>query len=92
MPHPRANWDDAETKLLLDMCLQEKEKFNFGQFGVNRDGWNSIYPYFPNYDRKQVNNKLGAPKNKLSATGLGRDKKGGGIDADPKYWETLDAT
>ena len=92
MPCPRANWDDAETKLLLDMCLQEKEKFNFGQFGVNRDGWNNIYPYFPNYDRKQVNNKLGALKAKylkwkdeLLATGLGRDTQTGGIDADPEY-------
>jgi hypothetical protein len=26
MPRPHANWDDAETKLLLDMCLQEKDK------------------------------------------------------------------
>jgi hypothetical protein len=64
MPRPRANWDDTETKLLLDMCLQVKEKFNFNQFSVTRDGWNNIYTYFLQYDRKQVNKKLGALKAK----------------------------
>ena len=90
MPCPHANWDDAETKLLLDMCLQEKEKFNFNQFGVIRDVWNNIYTYFPQYDRKQVNNKLGALKatylkwkDEQSATGLGRDPHTGAIDAEP---------
>jgi hypothetical protein len=46
-----------------------------------------------------VNNKLGALKNKylkwkdeLWATGLGRDTTTGGINADPEYWETQDAT
>jgi hypothetical protein len=37
MPRPRTNWDDAETKLLLDMCLQEKENFNLGPFDLSRD-------------------------------------------------------
>ena len=92
MPCQHAHWTDPETKLLLDMCLQEKEKFNFGQFGVNRDGWNNIYPYFPHYDRKQVNNKLASLKTQyqkwkdgLSATGFGRDTQTGGIATDPEY-------
>ena len=95
MPHPRANWDDAETKLLLDMCLQEKEKLNFTQIGVTRDGWNNLYTHFPQYDRRQVNNKLWTLRSKylkwkkeLSATGLGRDTQTGGIAAEPRYWET----
>jgi hypothetical protein len=49
MPRPRANWDDTETKLLLDICLQEKKKFNFNQFDVTRNGWNNIYLYFSRY-------------------------------------------
>jgi hypothetical protein len=84
---------------LLDICLQEKEKFNFNQFDVTRNGWNNIYLYFSRYDRKQVNNKLGALKSQyqkwkdgLSATELGRDTHTGGIAADPNYWATKDGT
>jgi hypothetical protein len=29
MPHDRAQWSDDDTRLLLTLCLQEKEKFNF---------------------------------------------------------------
>ncbi|CAD6334518.1 unnamed protein product [Miscanthus lutarioriparius] len=99
MPRPRTNWDDTETKLLLDMCLQEKDKYNFNQFGVTRDGWNNIYPYFLHYDRKQVNNKLASLKTQyqkwkdgLSATGFCRDTQTGGIATDPEYRKTQDAT
>ena len=49
----RAKWIDVETKLLLDMCLQEKEKLNFtSKDGVSRHDWNNIYTHFPQYDRK----------------------------------------
>ena len=87
---------DNETKLLLDMCLQEKEKLNFtSKDGVSRHGWNNIYTHFPQYDRRQVNNKLWTLRSKylkwkkeLSATRLGRDTQTGGIAAEPGYWET----
>ena len=85
MPRPRTNWDDTETKLLLDMCLQEKEKLNFTQNGVTRDGWNNLYTHFPQYDRRQVNNKLWTLKNnylnwkkQLSPTRLDWDTQTGG--------------
>ena len=59
MPPKRANWSEDDTKLLLDLCLQEKEKFNFNQQGLTTTGWNNIYTYFTRYDKKQCNNKIG---------------------------------
>ena len=54
-----AKWMDAETKRLLDMCLQEKAKLNFtSKDGVSRHGWNNIYTHFPQYDQRYINNKL----------------------------------
>ena len=99
MPRPHAHWEDDETKLLLQLCLQEKEKFNFNQFGLTTAGWNNIYTYFPHYDKKQCNNKLGALKaaclkwkDELSATGLGRHPRTGDVAADPEYWNSQAGT
>jgi hypothetical protein len=47
MPRDRAHWANDETKLLLHLRLQEKEKCNFNQFGLSTIGWNNIYTYFP---------------------------------------------
>jgi hypothetical protein len=84
---------------LLHLRLQEKEKCNFNQLGLSTIGWNNIYTYFPHYDKKQCNNKLGALKkaylawkDELSGTGLGRDPHTGDIAAEPEYWETQDDT
>ena len=92
MPPKRANWSEVDTKLLLDLCLQEKEKMNFNQQGLTTTGWNNIYTNFPHYDKKQCNNKLGflkkaylTWKDELSSTGLGRDPRTGDIAADPEY-------
>ncbi|XP_066312676.1 uncharacterized protein [Miscanthus floridulus] len=94
MQPKRASWSDDDTKLLLDLYLQEKEKFNFNQQGLATTGWNNIYTCFPHYDKKQCN-KLGSLKkayltwkDELSATRLGRDPRTGNIAADPEYWET----
>ena len=89
----RAKWINAETKLLLELCLQEKENLNFtSKDGVSRDGWNNIYTHFPQYDRRQVNNKLWTLRSKylkwkkeLSTTGLGRDTQTRGIAVEPGY-------
>jgi hypothetical protein len=93
MPKDRALWTEAETRLLLELALKEKEKFNFNQFGVTRDGWRNIHPHFPQYTTRQVTNKLDYLKQQYkawmeaqSASGLGRDTQTGGIDADPDYW------
>ncbi|XP_066384532.1 uncharacterized protein [Miscanthus floridulus] len=95
MPPKRANWSEDDTKLLLNLCLQEKDKFDFNQQGLTRTGWNNIYTNFPHYDKKQCNNKLGSLKkayltwkDELTATGLGRDPRTGDIEAEPEYWET----
>jgi hypothetical protein len=78
--------------------LQEKEKFNFNHQGLTNTGWSNVYTYFPHYDKKQCNNKLGALKHsclkwkdELTTTGLGRDPRTSDIDADPEYWDTQDA-
>ena len=95
MPPKRATWTEDETKLLLDLCLQEKEKCNFTQQGLTTAGWSNVYTNFPNFDKKQCNNKLGylkkaylTWKDGLTATGLGRDPRTGDIEAEPEYWET----
>jgi GTPase SAR1 family protein len=92
MPRDRAQWNNDETRLLLHLCLQEKEKFNFNLQGLTISGWNNIYTYFPHYDKKQCNNKLSSLKaayNKWkdgqTSTGLGRDPCTGDIDAEPEY-------
>ena len=59
MPLKRATWTEDETKLLLDLCLQEKEKCNFTQQGLTTASWSNIYTNFPNFNKKQCNNKLG---------------------------------
>ena len=95
MPPKRANWSEDDTKLLLNLCLQEKDKFNFNQQGLTTTGWNNNYTNFPHYDKKQCNNKLESLKkayltwkDELTATGLGRDPRTGDIEAKPEYWET----
>ena len=99
MPPKRATWTEDETKLLLDLCLQEKEKCNFNQQGLTTAGWNNIYTNFPHFDKKQCNNNLGylkkaylTWKDGLTATGLGRNPRTGAIDADTEYWETQEGS
>ncbi|XP_066365580.1 uncharacterized protein [Miscanthus floridulus] len=95
MPPKRASWMEDETKLLLDLCLQEKEKCNFTQQGLTMAGWSNIYTYFPCFDKKQCNNKLGylkkaylTWKDGLTATRLGRNPHTGAIATNSEYWET----
>ena len=99
MPRDHAHWEEHEVKLLLTLAIQEKEKFNWNQFGLTREGWRNIYPHFPQYSRKQINNKFDFLKQKYRAwkdsqvaTGLGRNTQTGGIDADPDYWMAQDGS
>lgn len=91
----RAQWNDEETRLLLTLCLQEKDKLNFSYLGLTNTGWSNVYTYFPHYDKKQCNNKLYALKSTYvkwkasqTATGLGREPRTGDIAAEPEYWDT----
>jgi hypothetical protein len=52
MPKDHALWAEAKTRLLLELTLKEKEKFNFNQYGVTRYGWRNIHPHFPQYTTK----------------------------------------
>jgi len=99
MPRDHAHWEEHEVKLLLTLAIQEKEKFNWNQFGLTREGWRNIYPHFPQYSHKQINNKFDCLKQKYRAwkdsqvaTGLGRNTQTGGIDADPDYWMAQDGS
>jgi hypothetical protein len=47
MTKDRAHWADDETRLLLTLALQEKEKFNFNHQGLTNVGWSNVYTYFP---------------------------------------------
>jgi hypothetical protein len=52
MPRDHAHWEEHEVKLLLTLAIQEKEKFNWNQFGLTREGWRNIYPHLPQYSHK----------------------------------------
>jgi len=95
MPRDHAHWESSEIALLLKLAIEEKQKSNWNQFGVTKEGWRNIYPHFPQYTHKQVTNKFDALKRKYkewhdaqSASGLGRDTATGGIAAEPEYWQT----
>ena len=99
MPPKRATWTKDETKLLLDLCLHKKEKCNFTQQGLTTAGWSNVYTNFPNFDKKQCNNKLGylkkayqTWKDGLTATRLGRNPRMGIMEAESEYWETQEGS
>ncbi|KAJ1275869.1 hypothetical protein BS78_05G168900 [Paspalum vaginatum] len=67
MDGDRANWDDKNTKIFLDLCIAEKEKANFNNKGLNRLGWQNVHRLFQQqtgrpYDRKQLQNKFNTLK------------------------------
>jgi hypothetical protein len=95
MPRDQAHWEPSQIVLLLKLAIAEKQKGNWNQYGVTKEGWRNIYPHFPQYTHKQVTNKFDSLKRKYrdwqdaqSGSGLGRDPATGGIAAEPDYWET----
>ena len=67
MDQDRCNWDGPTTRLFLDLCIAEKEKFNFTNQGLTRDGWHNVQRSFKEragarYTNKQMSNKLQALK------------------------------
>ncbi|KAJ1264799.1 hypothetical protein BS78_08G029200 [Paspalum vaginatum] len=84
MASNRATWDERTTKLFLDLCIQEKNRFNANDKGQQTG---------KKLDNKQLQNKLGGLRRAYitwrdlqSRTGLGRDTQTGGIAADDSYW------
>ena len=101
---PRANWDTPQTRLLLELTMQEKEKGNFSHQTLTRDGWRNVYHHglrqgnVP-WSERQARNKLNALKDKFNiwkelqnCTGLGRDPSTGGAAADEEWWPSQDGT
>ena len=103
MPRQRATWDLPTTKLLLDLCIAEKDKCNFTQKGLTREGWKNVYRELSNsgfsYTNRQVNNKLGSLKDKFNTwktlnnhTGLGRDPSTGRVVGDDDWFDSNEDT
>lgn len=42
----RADWDENTTKIFLDICIAEKDKFNFNKKGLTKLGWQDVYRLF----------------------------------------------
>uniref|UniRef100_K4AJW4 Uncharacterized protein n=1 Tax=Setaria italica TaxID=4555 RepID=K4AJW4_SETIT len=81
----RANWYEAMTKILLDLCIAEKNQFNWSNKCLTKLGWQHI---------KQLQNKLNAMRRAFQSwkdlqvqSGLGRDKETGGVAADFSFWD-----
>uniref|UniRef100_K3ZME6 Myb/SANT-like domain-containing protein n=1 Tax=Setaria italica TaxID=4555 RepID=K3ZME6_SETIT len=84
----RANWDEATTKTLLDLCIAEKNQFNWSNRCLTKLGWKHVYRSF----NQQTGMNLGSKaflswKDLQSQSSLGRDKQTGGIAADASFWD-----
>ncbi|XP_034586677.1 uncharacterized protein [Setaria viridis] len=99
----RANWDEGTTKTLLDLCIAEKNQFNWSNRCLTKLGWKHVYRSFNqqigmNLGNKQLQNKLNALRRAFLSwrdsqiqSGLGRDKQTGGVAADPSFWDDEEA-
>ncbi|XP_012702238.1 uncharacterized protein LOC105914554 [Setaria italica] len=95
----RANWDEATTKTLLDLCIAEKNQFNWSNRCLTKLGWQHVYRNFKqqtglNLGSKQLQNKLNAMRRAFQSwkdlqaqSGLSRDKEIGGVAADSCFWD-----
>ncbi|XP_004973695.1 uncharacterized protein LOC101777908 [Setaria italica] len=95
--HP--NWNEATTKILLDLCIAEKNQFNWSNRCLTKLGWQHVYRNFKqqtglNLGSKQLQNKLNAMrrafqswKDMQAQSGLGRDKETGSVAADSSFWD-----
>jgi len=85
--------------LFLDLCIAEKDKFNFTNQGLTRDGWHNMQHSFKElagarYTNKQMSNKLQALKKRYRAwkdlhntSGPGCNKSTCGVDSDADWWD-----
>uniref|UniRef100_K3YYX3 Myb/SANT-like domain-containing protein n=1 Tax=Setaria italica TaxID=4555 RepID=K3YYX3_SETIT len=99
MASNRANWDESTTKILLDLCIAEKNQFNWSNKCLTKLGWKHVYRSSNqqtgmNLGSKQLHNKLNALrraflswKDLQSQSGLGRDKQTSGVAADASFWD-----
>jgi hypothetical protein len=85
--------------LFLDLCIAEKEKFNFTSQGLTKGRWRNVQCSFKQvvgarFSNKQMSNKLQSLKKRYQAwndlqnsSGLGRNKATGGAEADARWWD-----
>jgi len=103
MHRQRATWDLPTTKLLLDLYIAEKDKCNFTQKGLTREGWKNVYRELSNsgfsYTNRQVSNELGSLKDKFNTwktrnnrTGLERDPSTGRVVGDDEGLDSNEDT
>ena len=100
MKRKRANWDNETTKILLELCIEEKDKNNFTNQGPTTEGWTNVVGNFivkasVIYKQSQLQTKLNNLKKKYrewkdlqKRTGLGRDKRTGGTAATDEWLQT----
>nr|XP_034594716.1 uncharacterized protein LOC117856466 [Setaria viridis] len=103
MNHNHANWDEGTTKTLLDLCIAQKNQFNWSNRCLSKLGWKNVYRSFNqqtglHLGSKQLQNKLNALRRTFlswtalqNQSGLGHDTQTGGVAADPTYWEDDEA-
>jgi len=101
MHAPRATWKKAHAKLLLDICQNEKNQYNWCKQGPSKEGWRNVYQGCRDaglpYEEKQIRNKLTDMKKNFlnwqtlqNKTGLGRDPTTGAVvteDLAPNHTE-----
>ena len=99
MANDRAHWKPEETKIFLDLCIAEKNKMNFNEWGLTKLGWRNVYRGFASQtglqlDNKKLQNKLSAMRrhyfawrDRITHTGLGRDPQTGAVTADPSLFQ-----
>ena len=46
MEGKHANWDNETTKILLELCIEEKDKNNFPNQGPTTEGWTNMVGNF----------------------------------------------
>ena len=100
MEGKHANWDNETTKILLDLCIEEKDKNNFTNQGPTTEGQTNVVGNFivkagVIYKQSQLQTKLNNLKKKYrewknlqKRTGLRHDKRTGGIAATDEWLQT----
>uniref|UniRef100_K4AIU6 Myb/SANT-like domain-containing protein n=1 Tax=Setaria italica TaxID=4555 RepID=K4AIU6_SETIT len=83
MINNRASWDEGTTKTLLDLCIAQKNQFNWSNKCLTKLGWRNVYSGF----RAQTGRAFLTWLSLQNKSGLGRDTQTGGVSADATYWE-----
>uniref|UniRef100_K3YEE2 Myb/SANT-like domain-containing protein n=1 Tax=Setaria italica TaxID=4555 RepID=K3YEE2_SETIT len=90
----RASWDEGTTKILLDLCIEQKNQLNWSDRCLTKLGWRNVYSSFRaqtglQLGSKQLQNKLNNLRRQFlgwralqNSSGLGHDTQTGGVSAD----------